>query len=192
MRMIGSIKEVVAERFSGLSRKVGFSKLAKREKVMVGGGSLLVIIIIMYAFIISPFSKRIVRLEELIDAEKVALREMMILKEQYLQAQDQVKKRKPLPPKFSFLSHLETLARQSNVKIDSIRPGSTETTASYKETLIDVKIERITLDQLVEFLYKIEISGDYPLKVKKIHIKPTYKNPQYLEVSFQIVSIQPA
>lgn len=190
--MIGSIKEVVTERFSDFSQKIGFSKLRKREKVMVGAGSLLVIIIIMYALIISPFSKRIVRLEELIDAEKVALREMMILKEQYLQAQDRVKKIKPLPPKFSFLSHLETLARQSNVKIDSIRPGSTETTASYKETLIDVKIERITLDQLVEFLYKIEISGDYPLKVKKIHIKPTYKNPQYLEVSFQILSIQPA
>ncbi len=192
MKMIGSIKEVVAERFSGFSRKIGFSKLSKREKGVVGGGSLLVLIILIYVLLISPFSKRIARLEELINAEKVELREMMILKEQYRQAQDRAKKIKPLPPKFSFLSHLETLARQSNVKIDSIRPGSTETSGSYKETLIDVKIEKITLDQLVEFLYKIEIFGDYPLKVKKIHIKPTYKNPQYLEVSFQIVSLQPA
>lgn len=190
--MIGLIKEVITEKFSGFSQKIGFSKLGKREKVMVGGGSLLVLIILIYVLIVSPFIKRIARLEELVDAKKMELREMMILKEQFLQAQDRVKKIKPLPPKFSLLSHLETLARKSNVKIDSIRPGPTKKSGSYKETLIDVKIERITLDQLVEFLYKIEISGDYPLKVKKIHIKPTYKNPQYLEVSFQIVSLQPA
>ena len=190
--MISLIKEVITEKFSGFSQKTGFSRLGKREKVMVGGGSLLVLIILIYVLIVSPFIKRIARLEELVDAKKVELREMMILKEQFLQAQDRVKKIKPLPPKFSLLSHLETLARKSNVKIDSIRPGPTKKSGSYKETLIDVKIERITLDQLVEFLYKIEISGDYPLKVKKIHIKPTYKNPQYLEVSFQIVSLQPA
>ncbi|UCD85944.1 MAG: type II secretion system protein M [Deltaproteobacteria bacterium] len=189
---LSSIRESITEKSTGIYQRLGFSKLNKREKAILGGGSLLLLIILIYIIIISPFSRRIARLDELIETKKKEYGEMMKMKEKYLRVQERVKNIKPMPPKFSLLSHLENLARQSNVKIDSVKPGPTGESGPFKETITDVKIERITLDQLVEFLYKIEISGEYPLKVKKIHIKPTYKNPQYLEVSFQIVSLQPA
>jgi hypothetical protein len=63
--------------------------------------------------------------------------------------------------------------------------------ASFEESLIDMKLEKVTIKQLVDFLYYAESPADL-VRVKKIHIVKMKDAPEYLSVQLQISSIQPS
>ena len=62
--------------------------------------------------------------------------------------------------------------------------------ASFEESLIDMKLEKITLKQLTDFLFYVESPADL-IKVKKMTINKMKDNPDYLSAQMQISSFQP-
>ena len=60
---------------------------------------------------------------------------------------------------------------------------------SLEESLIDMKLEKITIKQLTDFLYFVESPADL-VRIKKIIINKMKENPEYLSAQLQISSFQ--
>lgn len=88
----------------------------------------------------------------------------------------------------SISTTLENLATQSGVKenVDSLKERPLVPSDIFDEASIDVRVTRITLSQLIDFLYKIESEKAKVLRVKQMQIKPRYDNRKLLDVSFQV------
>jgi len=88
----------------------------------------------------------------------------------------------------SIATTIENFASQSGIKenVDSIKERATVPSEIYDEATVDVRISRVTLEQLVDFLYKIESDKSRVLRIKQIQMKPRYDNKKLIDVSFQV------
>jgi general secretion pathway protein M len=93
-------------------------------------------------------------------------------------------------PNVAILSRLDELAGQTGIrnKILQINPVvSTTPSEMYKEELVEVKIDGVTLEQLVRYLHQVENSPQL-LKIKRLDIKPRLDNRQILTATFRVAA----
>jgi len=88
----------------------------------------------------------------------------------------------------SISTTIENLAAQSGVKenVESLKERALVPSEIFDEASVDVRVSRITLDQLVDLLYKIEGERSKVLRVKQIQIKPRYDNRKLLDANFTV------
>lgn len=94
---------------------------------------------------------------------------------------------------FSLLAFLESLAGRTKIrsKISYMRPKSGPETDFYKELSVEMKIERVNLSEAVRFLNSIE-TAPHVLRIKNLHFKTRYANPEFLDVNFLVSTYEPA
>jgi len=90
---------------------------------------------------------------------------------------------------FSVLSFIEDLAKKENIRenIGSVKPKKLPLGDDYEENMVELKLDDITLPKLVDFIFKIENSGNI-LKVKRLRIKTRYNNRDLLNVTMQVTT----
>jgi len=121
------------------------------------------------------------------------LKKVSRLREQYLETHGELEAIKAKldgqQEKFSLLSFIEDLAKKEKIreKIGSVKPKTLPLVDPYEEKYVELQMDDITLPQLVDFIYKIEHSGNV-LKVKRLRIKPHYNNRDLLEVVMQVTT----
>lgn len=94
-----------------------------------------------------------------------------------------------LPPSDKSLgSIIEEMAKGIGIKgnIVSIKPMEEGTEKGYIKTGIDVKIEGITLNQMVNLLYRIENFRNLIL-IKGFVMKSRFENPDLLDITMHVV-----
>jgi general secretion pathway protein M len=93
---------------------------------------------------------------------------------------------------FILFSYLEKKATQANVRgrIKYMNSSKGTQSTSFEETLIDMKLEKITIKQLTDFLYYAESPADL-VRIKKITVNKMKESPEYLNAQLQISSFQP-
>lgn len=133
--------------------------------------------------------------QRLVAARESALREMLILRSDYQRIQFQVAALEKMirkGPHGNVLSRLETMASQARIKdkITSMDPKSAPPNDLYKENVIEVRLANVNLKQLVDYLFRIESSGQL-LKIKRLRIKVRSDNAKYLDVNFRVSSFEP-
>lgn len=115
-------------------------------------------------------------------------------KEEYLKERKAIEPfiRKILLPPYSgsLSSIIEEMARGIGIKdnIISIKPMEEEKEKGYIKNGIDVKIEGITLNQMVNLLYKIENFRNLIL-IKSFIMKSRFENPDILDITMHSVLI---
>jgi hypothetical protein len=62
-------------------------------------------------------------------------------------------------------------------------------TANYEESLIDMRLDKITIKQLTDFLYYAESTADL-IKIKRITVSKMKESPEYLSAQLQLASFQ--
>ena len=94
---------------------------------------------------------------------------------------------------FTLFSYLEKKAVSANVKgaIKQMNSLQGARSASFEETLIDLKLEKITIKQLEDFLYQIESPAEL-IKIKRITINKMKESPDYISAQLLIASYTPA
>ncbi len=93
----------------------------------------------------------------------------------------------------ALLSTLAADARISQEQLESIEPRQPSTNARYPETRAEVRLKGATLDQMVEFLHKIETSSSHLIvRSLKIRSRGDGANGQVLDVSFSVSSFERA
>ncbi len=168
-------------------------QLAKREKYLV---TLAVIIIVLGAviqFVFTPFLEKKELYKNNVTAKQNNLQEMVALREEYLlleQDSDVLTQRLAQRPKnFTLFSFLEKAAGDAGVKenIKSMKPSASAGKGPFKESLVEMKLERITLGQMVDYLKLIE-SPEYLVNIKRLSIQSNKKETQFLDVVLQVLT----
>ncbi len=92
----------------------------------------------------------------------------------------------------SLTTVMEAIANENGIgpNVDKLKPINLESTDYYDELGVDASLTKVSLDQVLSYLYKIENNQDVPLRVKKLQIKPSYQNRSMLNVTLQVSTIK--
>jgi type II secretory pathway component PulM len=163
-------------------------KLDERDKKTLIFGGIAAVVILLYAFVISPLSSDLSRKQDLIPKKEKDLAEIRVLKDQYLemqqrlqQAQASAAKRGPL------LTEIENITKRANLssKVVSLKPQAGVQTENFKESIVEIKIENVTLYDIVNYVNLIERAT---LRIRKLYFKPRFDNPKLLNSTIVVSS----
>ena len=168
-------------------------QLAKREKYLI----VLAVIIIVFAVIIQlavmPFFEKRERYRNNVTVKQNNLEQMVALRQEYLLLQKDsdtlAQSLTSRPKNFTLFSFLEKAAGDAGVKnnIKYMKPSASTGTGPFKESLVEMKLERITLGQMVGYLKLIE-SPDKLVSIKRISIQSNKKETQFLDAILQVLT----
>jgi general secretion pathway protein M len=170
-------------------------KLARREKYVVSVAACCIAIFLMFQFLIFPFFENRRRIQRGLKAKEKGLEEIVKLRAEYQTyqkgsqgVQQTLARRKK---GFTLFSFLEKAAGEAEVKarIKYMKPSISSGTGPYKESMVEMKLEAITLQQLVGYLYRIE-SPDDLINIKRISISQNKKEQGYLDAIIQVLTFQ--
>ena len=168
-------------------------RITPRERIyiIIGGVTLTGLLLYGIYSAASSYLDRMKGLDRLIRQKEEALTTLEQFRREYVQIKSQVGSLDERITKdqgnFSLLSFLESLAGTTDVrsKIAYMRPQAAVPVDLYREVSVEMKIENVTLDQAVRFLSGIE-QAPHVLKIKNLHFRTRYANPQYLDVTFLV------
>ena len=169
-------------------------QLNKREKMAVAIGGISLFFFIVIQFIIFPLADKRAKLIRGVAARTKAVAEMRVMQERYRSLSKQSGSLASLLEKrdagFSLFSFLEKNAADSNVKenIAYMKPSESPRNEQFKQSLVEMKLQGITLKQLVAFLEATE-SPENLVGVDKITIQDNTREGAALDVTLQMVSV---
>lgn len=173
--------------------KSGLSKLEKREKIIVLAGILLLAGLGLFHFAISPLLNAHQQTQKTLVQRKEDIKQIRQLQKEYRQLQNEAvdieKKLQKRSPTFTLFAFVEERATNANVKqqIRSMTPSISEGIGALEESRVDLKLEQLSLQQLVDFLQQIE-SPDDVIAIKRISIQENTKEEGTLDVVLQITT----
>jgi general secretion pathway protein M len=150
--------------------------IARREKYAIGIAAGIIAIIIVVQLIISPILNKKRRLDRQIEVQGKALQDILELKSEY----EAIRKmadaaRTSVAGRnrgFTLFSFLDTLAGQSGLKdrIAYMKPStSIQDDGPFKLSIVETKLQAITMKQLTAYIYRIETSRNM-VRVKRLSI----------------------
>jgi type II secretory pathway component PulM len=163
-------------------------KLESRDKKVLFIGGAAAAVILLYAFVWSPLTADLSRKRDLIPRKERDLVDMRAMRDQYgelqkrlQQAQADAVRRGPL------LTEIENVTKRANQssKIVSLKPQAGAQTDTFKESIVEIKLENITLYDVVNYVYLLEKDT---LRIKKLYFKPRYDNPKLLNSTILVSS----
>ncbi|MBL7174345.1 MAG: hypothetical protein ISS66_00845 [Desulfobacteraceae bacterium] len=170
-------------------------KLARREKYFISIAAVSISIFLLFEFLIFPFLEKRERIQGGLKAKEERMREIVMLGAEY----QAIKKSSQVIDQFlagrkkgfTLFSFLDRAAGEAEVK-DHIKYMKTSTSKGkvpYKESMIEMKLNAITLNQLVGYLYRIE-SPENVIKIKRISITENKKESGYIDAVLQVLTFQ--
>ncbi|MBW2315930.1 MAG: type II secretion system protein M [Deltaproteobacteria bacterium] len=93
-------------------------------------------------------------------------------------------------PKGNIFTTLESLARNSAIKIESLEPQAAPAGDRYTEEKVQVVLKSVTLNQLSQYLNQIE-GAPQLLSIKALRIRTRADKPELLDVTFTVSSFEP-
>jgi Tfp pilus assembly protein PilO len=156
-------------------------KLDRTQITYIFFGGLFLVVLLFYFVVISPGLSRQEQLERSISKRKTDLVKITELKkkwENYKRDQSEVEQAlKSRGNQFTLLSFLEAVTREVGIdkNIQYIKPvtfSPSEGAGAFKPEGIEMSLDNVGMEQLVNFLYKVEHSGNL-LFIKRIKILKT-------------------
>jgi type II secretory pathway component PulM len=167
--------------------------LSPREKNYIAIAAGVIGIFLFIQLIVAPVLKKSATLERIISTKSDDLAEMRVLQSEYLTIKKAAERAKTELVRrekgFSPISFLDRLAEKVNIKVASVKTSSSKEVAGVKVVTLQLKIEAITTEQLVNYLYQVEYSGNN-LTVNRMSISKTSKPDGYINVVLQIETIE--
>ena len=168
-------------------------QLAKREKYLISLAVIVIVLALVIQLAIMPFVEKRERYASNVTGKQRNLEEMVNLGQEFLALQqdsDIVAKRLAGRQKnFTLFSFLEKAAGDAGVKenIKYMKPSASSGKGPFKESLVEMKLERITLGQMAGYLELIESPGKL-VSIKRISIQSNKKETQYLDAILQVLT----
>ena len=172
-------------------------QLNKREKMVVTIGGLSLFLFIVLQFVVFPLADKRAKLVKDLALRGKEVVEMRNMQKRYQELSKQSGSLTALLAKrdagFSLFSFLEKNAADSQVKehIVYMKPSEARKNELFKQSLVEMKLQAISLKQLVEFLEKTE-SIENLVGVDNITIQENTREAAMLDVTLKLVSIDQA
>lgn len=167
-------------------------QLSRREQVMVGAAVVAVLLVVIWLGVIDPYREAMGRLDSQIRKRSSSLVEVKKLQQDVRRLRQQLSEvsgRKAMDgPLFSYV---ETLTDQAGVRgnLASMRPQPATQQGDYRQQMVELKLEKITISQLVRFLFAIEYSGQ-GVQVKAMRIKRRFEDHSSLDVNLSVFTLE--
>lgn len=169
-------------------RRLG--QLEKRELVMLGCGALFVVIALLYVGVYEPYQKALADTQRTINAKQRQIVEVKQLQAEYNNLQQHtrsIESRLPKRSGLSALALLENIASSvgSRENLSYIRPQpAQEQGAIYIENL-DIKLEKLTLQQVLQLLWNID-SAKTPMQIRNLRLKQRFDNQALTDATLTV------
>ena len=173
--------------------RTAYEGLEGRERLLVTVAGGLLVVALAYAFVVNPILGAIERSGQRRDTADQELRVMQRLARDYQSVQQQlgdVEQRIRSGTRGNLRTTLENLARQANVKVESMEPQASPSNEVYRETKVEVGLKNVDLPSTVSYLHQIEASPDV-LSVKSLRIRARPDKSALLDVTFTVSSFEP-
>ncbi len=169
-------------------------RLAKREKIFATVASLAFVSFLLSQFIIFPFLTQMKRVQKSISIQKKSLKEITVLRAEYLAQMRMIKETdKNISARdrnFTLFSFLEEAAGKAQIKphIKYMKPSDFQVAGPYTGSIVELKLEDLTLKQLVNYLYCIESPAKI-ISIKRMSIRKQKETSGYLDALLEVVTI---
>ncbi len=157
------------------------------KKVLIFGGTAAVVIL-LYALVLSPLLADLSQKRELMPKKEKDVMEMKALRTQYTEIQKQLQQVQAEAAKHGpILTEIENITKRANLssKIVSLKPQAGVQTEGFKENIVEIKLENITLYDIVNYVYMLEKDT---LRIRKLQFKPRYDNPKLINATIFVSS----
>jgi general secretion pathway protein M len=164
-----------------------------RERIIVSVGGAMVVAALVFLLIVDPLLASIDKLDRQAKRKAKDSQELALVAQEYLLKQARLAKleqRMPSPPaQFSLLAFMEeaTTTAQIRDRIVGMQPQAPITVQGYQETSVDLRLDGVSLPQLLALLVAIE-HAPYDVQVRHLQMKPKYDNPVNLDATLKIVT----
>jgi len=165
-------------------------QLQPRERLFLGGGGAVLVLFLFFKVAIDPLFKHSADLDRQIVTARRQLAELRTMQQEYQRQKsvvDTINNQLKKQQNFAIFSRLEEFAGQTGIrnKILYMKPTVSTPSEVYNEESVEIKMEGVTLDQLVRYLHQVENSPQL-LKIKRLEIKPRFDNRQILTATFRV------
>lgn len=140
-------------------------KLNKRERIAVSAAVVAVLAFIVFQFVVIPYREKQDRMARALRSKTEALAEMKALKAEYDALTEKARMSKVKFARrdqgFTLFSFLDRLASETGVKdhITYMKPSKVDDKDTpYRISLVEMKLQDITMKQLTPYLHKVETS----------------------------------
>jgi len=172
-----------------------WDKLDKKQRYIVAGTAAFVFVALILELVIFPLWDVKAKIRQTLQINQKKLDEVIKLDAEFAGQEAKISKIKRVmstrTADFSLFSYLEKKATQAGVRgnIKYMNSSRGTQSAAFEESLIDMKLDKITLRQLTDFLYFAESPADL-VRIKRITVNKMKESPEYLSVQLQIASAQ--
>jgi general secretion pathway protein M len=171
-------------------------KLNKREKIGVAAAAAAIVVFLVMQVLVFPLFEKNAQLSRTLATRQQEREQIQLLQADYRktaekaeQAQRYLKTRKR---GFTLFSFLETLAGQTGVKshIAYMRPTTTtQKDSPYRLSMVEMKLQDITMAQLLAYLHGIETSRDM-ISIKRLSISKGEQKAVLINTVFQVETLE--
>ena len=173
--------------------KERWQHFSQRERIIVSAGGAMVAAALVFLLIIDPLMATIDKLDRQAQRKTKDSQELALVAQEYVIKQARIAKleqRMPTPPaQFSLLAFMEeaTTTAQIRDRIVGMQPQAPTVVQGYQETAVDLRLDGVSLPQLLALLVAIE-QAPYDVQVHHLQMKPKYDNPVNLDATLRIVT----
>ena len=173
--------------------KERWQHFSQRERIIVAAGGAVVAATLVFLLIIDPLIATIDKLDRQARRKAKDSQELALVAQEYMVKQARIAKleqRMPIPPaQFSLLAFMEeaTTTAQIRDRIVGMQPQAPIVVQGYEETAVDLRLDGVSLPQLLALLVAIE-QAPYDVQVHHLQMKPKYDNPVNLDATLRIVT----
>lgn len=173
-----------------------WDQLTKSQKLTVTAGLIFAGAVLLVQFAVVPYFEARRNVRRAIAANEKVLRELGVLGAEYGVIRQRAEEIRRViqrrPPGFALLSYLEKRAGDAAVKtnIRSMNPLPSAPAGTYEETAVEMKMDKLTMKQLTDFLYLVE-SPEEMIRIRRISLVKMKESPEYLSALIQVFTYQP-
>ena len=169
------------------------AQLSRREQVAVAVGVVAVLAAVLYLGIIAPYRNALAQLDVKITSRQRQIREVGSLRREFLvlqQRQSAAEARLDKGGAFSLFPFVEGLVGQIAAKenLISMRPQPPAPREALLEESVEVRLEKIRLDQVIRLLYAVD-AADALLHVKNLRLKTRFDDRTLFDATLTVAAL---
>lgn len=170
-------------------------RLTRRERWLAVSMAVLIAAWLLFTVAIRPAIERMETLNRVIPEKQRTLQELRTKSARYLVLRaglDNLQRQADAGEKeFELLAFLESITNDLHLaeKVTMMKQQVVQLDSDYSETIVEVKLENITLKQLVEFLLTTKSSNQF-LCVRSLYTRKNVANPNLLDAVTQISTLR--
>ena len=170
-------------------------RLSARERSLVSGTAVFVAAALLYGFVFGPVLENRTRWQSMAARKAEELERFRELSRRYVDLDstlsDSQRRISARAGGGSLLAQMEAAARKLGLgdRITSMKPATAQLDSGIEETSVELKMEKMDLKGLVEFLAEVEAEGE-AIKTGKLRVKKRFDDPQLLDVTLLVSALE--